>query len=785
MRPFVLLFALVISCCSALSVLPAAAMPIQAPAATAVTVNGVAMDRTRAPIPGAQVTAVAEGRRGPISAVTDVAGAFTLTLPPGRYVITVTTSGFRDLTEQLVVTPAMTATTPREYVLQLEGVREAVTVTAPSGYVVPSTESATKTPTPLRDVPQSVTVVTDELIKDQMMMSMGDVMRYVPGVMVHQGENNRDQVIIRGNSSSADFFVDGVRDDVQYYRDLYNLARVETLKGPNALIFGRGGAGGVVNRVSREAGFQPSREVSFQGGMYENKRVTAAFNAPINDKVAARVDGMFEDSESFRDFVGLKRYGVTPTVTIAPSDRTRITLRYEFLHDERTADRGITSFQGRPADVDIATFYGNPALSDVQADVNMANAAIEHKFGALTLRNRTLVANYDRFYQNFVPGAVDATKTQVALTTYNNATGRTNVFNQTDAIFQASTGRIRHTLVGGAEFGHQATNNFRNTGFFNNATTSLLVPYDDPTIATPVTYRQNATDANNHVTSTVAAVYAQDQVELSREIQVVAGLRFDRFDLTYHNNRTSDTLDRPDNLVSPRAGIVYKPIAPVSVYGSYSVSYLPGSGDQFSSLTVITEQLKPEKFRNYEVGVKWDAAPGLSVATALYRLDRTNTRSTDPNDPTRSIQTGSQRTNGFELGVNGQIVPRWNVAGGYAYQDAYVRTATAAAAAGAQVAQVPHHTLSLWNNYQVHPRVGGALGVLYRTDMFAGIDNTVVVPGYTRVDAAAFVTLTRQLRLQLNVENLLDKTYYINADSNTNISPGFSRALRVALTTTF
>ena len=183
--------------------------------------------------------------------------------------------------------------------------------------------------------------------------------------------------------------------------------------------------------------------------------------------------------------------------------------------------------------------------------------------------------------------------------------------------------------------------------------------------------------------------------------------------------------------------------------------------------------------------MKWDASPGFSVTTALYRLDRTNTRSTDPNDPSRIIQTGSQRTNGFEFGVNGQIVPRWNVAGGYAYQDAYVRTATAAAAAGAQVAQVPHHTLSLWNNYQVHPRVGAALGVLYRTDMFAGIDNTVILPGYTRVDAAAFVTLTRQLRLQLNVENLLDKTYYINADSNTNISPGFPRALRVALTTAF
>jgi catecholate siderophore receptor len=781
MRPFVLLSALAVSFVGH-PILPAAASPLQATPARSVTLNGVAMDRTRAAIAGAHVTVVAEGQSTPITTVADASGGFTLTLQPGRYVITVSATGFRDLTQHLVVTTS--STSPQEFVLQIDDVREAVTVTAPSPYVVPSTSSATKMPTPLRDVPQSVTVVTDELIKDQMMMSIGDVMRYVPGVMVHQGENNRDQVVIRGNSSSADFFVDGVRDDVQYYRDLYNLERVEALKGPNALIFGRGGAGGVVNRVSREAGFQGSRELSFQGGMYDSKRVTAGVNAPITDTVAARVDGMFEDSGSFRDYVGLKRYGVTPTVTIAPGDRTRITLRYEYLHDGRTADRGITSFQGRPADVDIATFYGNPALSDVQADVNMASGAIEHKVGRLTLRNRTLFANYDRFYQNFVPGAANAARTQVALTAYNNATGRANVFNQTDAIVLASTGRIRHTLVGGAEVGHQATDNFRNTGFFNNATTSVLVQYDAPTIATPVTFRQNATD-DNHLTTTVAAVYAQDQIDLSREVQVVAGLRFDRFDLAYHNNRTGDTLERPDNLVSPRAGIVYKPIAPVSIYGSYSVSYLPSSGDQFSSLTTITEQVKPEQFQNYEVGVKWDVAPGLAVTTALYRLDRTNTRSTDPNDPTRIVQTGSQRTNGFEFGVNGRIVSRWNVAGGYAYQDAYVRSATTAAVAGAQVAQVPHHTLSLWNNYQVHSRVGAALGVLYRTDMFAGIDNTVTVPGYTRVDAAAFVTLTGQLRLQVNVENLFDTTYYINADSNTNISPGFSRAVRVGLTTTF
>jgi catecholate siderophore receptor len=618
-----------------------------------------------------------------------------------------------------------------------------------------------------------------------MMMSVGDVMQYVPGVMVHQGENNRDQVIIRGNSSSADFFVDGVRDDVQYYRDLYNLERIETLKGPNAMIFGRGGAGGVVNRVTKSAGFTDDRGVSLQGGMFGNKRFTADINQPLGAKVAVRLNGMFEESDSFRDFVGLTRYGVTPSMTIVPSDRTKLIVRYEHLNDSRIADRGITSFQGRPADVDVATFYGNPSLSDVQATVNLVSGTIEHHAGRLALRNHILIGDYARFYQNFVPGAVTADKSQVTLSVYNNATDRTNVFNQADATLVVSTGAIRHTLVAGTEFGRQLTDNFRNTGFFNNTATSVLVPYASPTISTPVTFRQSATDANNQLTTTVAAVYGQDQIELSRYVQVLAGLRFDRFDLTYHNNRTGDTLERPDDLVSPRAGIVFKPVAAVSLYSSYSVSYLPSSGDQFASLTTVTQQVKPEQFRNYEVGAKWDAAPGLAVTSAVYRLNRTNTRSIDPIDPTRIVQTGGQRTNGYELGANGRITPQWSVAGGYSYQNAFVTSATIAAAAGAHVGQVPHHMLSLWNNYQVRPRIGAGLGVLYRSDMFATIDNTVTLPGYTRVDAAAFFALTRQIRVQLNIENLFDERYFINADSNTNISPGFPRTFRVGLTAGF
>ena len=183
--------------------------------------------------------------------------------------------------------------------------------------------------------------------------------------------------------------------------------------------------------------------------------------------------------------------------------------------------------------------------------------------------------------------------------------------------------------------------------------------------------------------------------------------------------------------------------------------------------------------------MKSDLRRYLSMTAAVYRLDRTNTRATDPNDPTRIVQTGSQRTNGFELGVNGSITRAWKVAGGYAYQDAWITSATAAARAGAQVAQVPHHMFSLWNNYQFHPRLGAGLGVLSRANMFAAIDNVVTLPSYTRADAAIFYSLTEKMRLQANVENLFNRRYFINADTNTNISPGFPRAARVALIVRF
>jgi catecholate siderophore receptor len=745
--------------------------------------RGHVVDPMRAAVEGARVTVIAASNGGVTTVMSDAEGRFEVRVDPGAYFVTINSPGFSEVSQRVTAHDSSGAAI--EIVLQIAGFTQAVEVNGDAAGNIRTVNASTKTATPLRDVPQAVTVIPSALIRDQLMSSVADTVNYIPGITSHQGENNRDQIIIRGNSSSADFYVNGVRDDVQYYRDLYNVERIEALKGPNGMVFGRGGGGGVINRVTKHAGFQRTGETMLQAGSYGNRRFSADLNQPLTTALALRVNGVFEDADSFRRGVGLERYGVAPSLTFAASARTMVTLDYEHFHDDRVADRGISSSRGRPLNLPTSTFFGNPADSHVRASVNLMAANVEHEAGGFTIRNRTVLGDYDRGYQNYVPGAVTDDQTRVALSAYNNATTRLNTFNQTDITRVARTGRLRHTVLFGAEIGRQRNRNFRNTGYFENASTSILVPLSDPTTDLPVTYRQGATDADNRVRTHLGAAYVQDQTELSRFVQVIGGVRFDRFDLQFQNNRNGETLRRVDHLVSPRAGVVLKPLSSASIYASYTRSSLPSSGDQFSSLTAITQQMKPEQFTNYEVGAKWDVTPDLALTTALYRLDRTNTRANDPNDPTRIVQTGSQRTNGYEFGINGSIARTWKIAGGYAHQDAFVTSATTAARAGAQVAQVPRHTFSLWNDYQVLRRVGFGLGVIRRTDMFAAIDDTVVLPGYTRADAAVFFSLDDRTRLQLNVENLFDRVYFVNADSNTNISPGSPRAIRVALSAGF
>jgi catecholate siderophore receptor len=660
-----------------------------------------------------------------------------------------------------------------------------VTVTAryePEGYQANRSRTATKTDTPLLDVPQSVSVITSDLIRDQSMQSLADVARYVPGAGMAQGEGNRDTIILRGNASTADFFLDGVRDDIEYFRDLYNVDRVEVLKGPNAMIFGRAGAGGVVNRVTRQAQWDSQREVTLQGGSWDNRRATFDLGDGLSDTFAARVTGMYEDSDSYRDGVELERVGVNPTAAIHIGADTQLRLSYEYYDYDRTADRGIPSLDGRPLQTDESTFFGDPEQSPTNATVNLFTVVVDHAISeSVHLRNRTMYADYDKFYQNIFPGAVNAAAGTVQITAYNNEQLRENLFNQTDLLFSFDTGSVGHRFLAGAEFGEQVTDNFRETGYFNDTTTSIQAPLDDPTISIPVTFRQSATDADNHGRATIAAVYVQDQIEFSPQFEAVLGLRFDRFEMDFTNNRTGERFDSNDDLLSPRAGLIYKPMEPVSIYASYSMTYVPRAGAQLTSLNASNEALDPEEFENLEIGAKWDIRPGLSLTAALFQLDRTNVVIPDPEDPTVSILVDGQRTEGFEFGVSGRISEAWSIQGGYAWQDGELTEALG----GARLAQLPKHVVSLWNRYDLTPQWGVGLGITHQTEMYAAADNAVTLPEFTRVDAAVFFTAGERLQLQLNVENLLDEDYYPNAHNNNNITPGSPRAIRAGLIARF
>jgi catecholate siderophore receptor len=656
-------------------------------------------------------------------------------------------------------------------------------------YGARETCSATRTCTDVKDVPQSLSVISESQIEDQALRSVADVLMYVPGTTPGTGEGNRDQVTLRGNNTTADFFVNGVRDDVQYFRDLYNAERIEILRGPNAMIFGRGGGGGVINRVTKRPSGNPYREFAVQGDSEGGYRLTGDVDLPLGAGDAGlRVNGVYEDGESFRRGVELERYGINPTVG-AGFGNTRLDLSYEYFHDRRTADRGVPSFGGRPLPGFDRIFFGDPEESFARVDAHVVSLAAQHRFSdSVMLKNRTSYGDFDKFYQNIYPGAVNAAGTTVTLFAYNDTLKRKNLFSQTDLIVESDLGGLSHTLLLGFELGRQDTLAQRRNGFFQPADTgSIQVPLSAPTVSRPVIYRGVNTNAartpsaNNEGDASIFAVYAQEQLKITDQLEIVAGLRYERFELDILNRNNGQTFSRTDDLFSPRLGLVFKATPALSLYAGYSRSFLPSAGDQFASLDLTSEALRPERFDNYEVGAKWEPVPGLLATLAVYQLHRTNTRATDP-ATNLTVLTGAQRSRGLEIGLERNISDKWQVSGGYALQEAEITRATTACPTGAcDVPLVPRHQFSLWNRYNLNKRLGFGLGVIARSKSFASTSNSVTLPSYVRADAAVFYELTDGVEAQVNVENVLGANYFPTAHNDNNIAPGAPTTARATL----
>ena len=656
-------------------------------------------------------------------------------------------------------------------------------------YLKKRISSATKTDTRIRDIPQSISVITEEQIKDQSLLGLTDAIKYSPGVMAGQGEGNRDSVWFRGNQSTSDLFVDGVRDDVQYYRDLYNIDRVEVLMGPNGMIFGRGGVGGVINRVTKEAHWENKNELRMQGGTYDHKRSSIDLNSGINETLAVRINAMIEDSGSFRQGVESEKKAINPTFTFKPSDKTKIVVGMEYFNDKRTNDRGIPSvgngLQSRPFSTSRSTFFGNASQSPNEAIVKNGYAIIDHTFdNGMSVKNTTRFSDYDKYYQNvYANGQVN--EGNVKISGYYDNTQRQNFFNQTDLTYNFKTGSISHKLLTGLEIGLQENENYR-----VNATSDPSVSASNPfavLIFNSSRSRNTSTDISNQ------AIYLQDQIYLNEQFQIIAGLRYDKFKTKFNDSVSpSNSANVNDQFLSPRVGLVYKPIEPVSLYTNYSLSYLPRTGEQLTSLTSSIKSFDPEKITNIEAGIKYDLLQSFSISSAIYRLERSNMTITDPSNSLNTIIVDGQVTKGFELGVAGKLFDSYSMYGGYTYQDAEITknqgTGTTQITSGTSLGHVPEHTFSLWNKYEMNETWSAALGVVSRSDMFAATPTTstaVKLPGYARLDAAIYANINKQTKLQLNIENLLDKTYYQSAHNNNNIMYGYPLTARATLTYIF
>lgn len=657
--------------------------------------------------------------------------------------------------------------------------------------------NALRTPTPIIDVPQSLSITTADQIRQRGFSSIGQIIDYTPGVNTSQGEGHRDAVVFRGVRSTADFFIDGVRDDVQYYRPLYNLEQVEILRGPNALLFGRGGTGGILNRVTKRATIG-EEFTGYQSGLdsFGGFSVQLDSNFSSNDTTAFRLNAFFESLQNHRDFFDGERIGVNPTARFQLSDATHIDLSYEYVDHERFIDRGIpTGTDGRPVEAFRDIVFGDRDLNTTQLEAHLLRATLEHRFSDnLKGRITAFVGDYDKFYQNFYASSYNqaATPTVVGIDGYVDTTQRRNFVLSGDLVGEFQTGRFGHTIVTGLEIIDTTNDNDR----FNPVWSDSNDDVELFTVQRPLNFSNGVGVAANGNPTTVAftdlndqteadvrvfSAYLQDEIEISDQLDVVIGARFDSFEIDVFNVPANQRRSRTDEEITPRLGVVYKPQESVSLYASYSESFLPRSGEQFANINGNNNALDPNEFTNLEAGLKWDFATGLSLTGAIFEVQQSSPQVAD-NDPSTLDVIESEIT-GFELQLQGQVNDRWFVSAGYSYLDG--EQVNRSGGTGLRPRELPENTFSVWNTFQVSDEMGVGLGLTYQDESFINNGNTAILPAYTRIDAAAYYELSETMRIQLNIENLADELYFPNAHSTHQATVGAPLNARLTLSGRF
>ena len=640
--------------------------------------------------------------------------------------------------------------------------------------------NAVKTPTPIIDVPQSLTIITSDEISQRGFTSVGQIINYTPGVNNSQGEGHRDAIVFRGIRSTADFYIDGYRDDVQYYRPLYNLEQVEILRGPNALLFGRGGTGGILNRVTKK-GVIGETFLGYKAGVdtFGEFGVELDGNYDVGNGAAIRINAMYENLNNHRDFYDGDRYGVNPTAHVEIGSSTTLDISYEYVNHDRFIDRGIpTGTDGRPVEAFQDIVFGDPDLNFTELEAHLFRASLQHDFTDFLKGNvGVFYGDYDKVYSNFYASGYNqaATPTVVTLDGYIDTTDRQNLIVSGNLVGEIETAGIGHTLIFGGEYINTSSDQDRFNAFWNTTSDDN----ENFIISRPLNLRGGVgvnssgnptansftTDLNDdtRVTINVFSAYIQDQIEVTEWLQLVGGIRFDSFDIEVNNIVASEIRSRTDEEYSPRGGVIIKPVENLSIYASYSKTFLPRSGEQFANINGTNNQLDPDEFENKELGIKWDFTPALSLTAAYFQNEQT--RAARDNITGENFEVRGLEVEGFELQLQGQLTDDLFISAGYSYLDG--ETAT-----GAIPRELPEHMASFWGTYQVTDKIGLGLGVIYQDDSLVTDGSTATLPAYTRVDAAAYYDVTDDIRVQVNVENLTDTLYFPNSHSTHQITVG-------------
>ncbi|MGE7990008.1 TonB-dependent receptor [Pseudomonas sp. NPDC089554] len=653
---------------------------------------------------------------------------------------------------------------------------------------VKEVSTATRTSTPARYVPQAIDTVKTSNVLDYGSNSLGKALEGIPNVS--SGADTRfDSVRIRGFDASNDFYLDGIRDDSQYVRDIHNIERIEVLKGPAAVLYGRGSQGGIVNRVSKAPEHGRRSTIEAQGGSEDLRSLYADLSADPSDTISLRLNIGNQDNNSFRDGVDGNRQLFAPSMSWQLTPDLNWLVQYEYSRFNRTPDRGIPGVNGRPADVGRDTTYGDTQRDFIDDRAQSLRSRLNYQLSDnWQLRHTLGLFKLDSEFDNTYLTGYNAATNRVTRQRWQQDLNTRNLFNNLEAEGNVSTWGLEHTLLVGLEFGNQR----RDPTLYTAATSGAgFQPVPQLDLNNPNRNLQHngrmAVSSNNHTVVDSRGIYLQDQIRLNEQWQVLAGVRFDQFEVDTTNKLRGISEKQDNNGTSPRLGVVYSPWQEHSFYASWSRTFSPVGGGLIGitpGATGNTNDTSPEQTRQKEVGVKSDwFDERLSTTLAVYELELYNRRTTDPNNPTITLLTGLQRSRGVELTAVGNVVGNWYVRGGIGIQDATI-VKDSNGQEGNRVNNVARRNASLFVTWK--PELGwyAETGLTLVGDRYADTQNTTVLPGYGRWDAlAGFRTHDWDLRAALN--NIADKTYYTSATSAAQIQFGDPRSLVVTGTYSF